>query len=102
MSINKLQFIELLGARLGVTRTESESFINNFIQIIYKTLNAGDDMNISGFGKFTTAHFKKRVGINPQSKKKLIILNHNTPKFRAGSAFKEAINFARMKPPFKT
>ena len=90
--MNKLQLTEQLAARLSITHTESERFLNTLITMIYEKLREGDKVNISGFGQFSVSHRHSRIGVNPRNpSQKITIPELNTPKFKAGEAFKEAI-----------
>jgi DNA-binding protein HU-beta len=90
--MNKLQLTEQLAARLGITHTEAERMLNTLTNLIYETLRGGDKVNISGFGQFSVSHRASRIGVNPRNpSQKITIPELNTPKFKAGEAFKEAI-----------
>jgi DNA-binding protein HU-beta len=90
--MNKLQLTEQLAAKLGITHSEAERFLNTLIQMIYETLRGGDKVNISGFGQFSVSHRASRIGVNPRNpSQKITIPELNTPKFKAGEAFKEAV-----------
>ena len=90
--MNKLQLTEQLAARLSITHSEAERMLNALITLIYDTLRGGDKVNISGFGQFSVSHRASRIGVNPRNpSQKITIPELNTPKFKAGEAFKEAI-----------
>lgn len=90
--MNKLQLTEQLAAKLGITHTEAERMTNALIALIYDILRSGDKVNISGFGQFSVSHRASRIGVNPrQPSQKITIPELNTPKFKAGEAFKAAI-----------
>lgn len=90
--MNKLQLTEQLAARLGITHSEAERFLNTLITMIYETLRGGDKVNISGFGQFSVSHRASRIGVNPRNpSQKITIPELNTPKFKAGEAFKAAV-----------
>lgn len=90
--MNKLQLTEQLAAKLSITHSESERFLNSLIAMIYEQLRGGDKVNISGFGQFSVSHRHARIGVNPRNpSQKITIPELNTPKFKAGEAFKEAI-----------
>ena len=90
--MNKLQLTEQLAAKLGITHSEAERFLNTMVGMIYETLRGGDKVNISGFGQFSVSHRASRIGVNPRNpSQKITIPELNTPKFKAGEAFKEAI-----------
>jgi DNA-binding protein HU-beta len=94
--MNKLELIDILAARLGVTHGEAERMLNIFINIIYEQLRSGGKVNISGFGQFVVSHRKARLGVNPRlPSQRITIPELNTPKFRAGEAFKEAVKLRK-------
>jgi nucleoid DNA-binding protein len=90
--MNKSDLIEQLAAKLSVTYTDAERMLNTFINLVYETLKNGDKVNISGFGQFSVSHRAPRIGVNPRNPtQKIQIPELNTPKFRAGEAFKDAV-----------
>lgn len=90
--MNKLQLTEELGARLELEHTKAERAVNALIAIIYEKLAGGEKVNISGFGQFSVSHRASRIGVNPRNpSQKITIPELNTPKFKAGEAFKEAV-----------
>jgi nucleoid DNA-binding protein len=90
--MNKLQLTEQLAAKLSITHSEAERFLNTLTQMIYEQLRGGDKVNISGFGQFSVSHRHSRIGVNPRNpSQRITIPELNTPKFRAGEAFKEAV-----------
>lgn len=90
--MNKLQLTEQLAAKLGITHSEAERMLNTLINLVYETLRGGDKVNISGFGQFSVSHRASRIGVNPRNpSQKITIPELNTPKFKAGEAFKAAI-----------
>jgi DNA-binding protein HU-beta len=90
--MNKLQLTEQLAAKLGITHSEAERFLNTLLTMIYDQLRTGDKVNISGFGQFSVSHRASRVGVNPRNpSQRITIPELNTPKFKAGEAFKEAV-----------
>lgn len=90
--MNKSELIEQLAARLSITSSEAERMLNGFINLVYEVLKNGGEVNISGFGKFMVSHREPRIGVNPrQPSQKITIPELNTPKFRAGEAFKDAV-----------
>lgn len=90
--MNKSDLIEQLAAKLSAPYTDAERMLNTFINLVYETLKSGDKVNISGFGQFSVSHRAPRIGVNPRNpSQKIQIPELNTPKFRAGEAFKDAV-----------
>ena len=92
--MNKLQFVEQLAVELGITSSEAQRFVNGLTKLIYNNLAADNSakITISGFGQFSVSHRASRLGVNPRNpSQKITIPELNTPKFRAGEAFKAAV-----------
>lgn len=97
--MNKLELTEILAARLSTTHSEAERMLNSLINIIYEQLRSGEKVNISGFGQFSVSHRAPRIGVNPrQPQQKIQIPELNTPKFKAGEAFKAAVKLRKSAP----
>jgi DNA-binding protein HU-beta len=93
--MNKIEFTEQLAAKLSITHTEADRMLTAFTTIIYETLRSGGRVNISGFGQFLVSHRAPRIGVNPQTKERITIPELNTPKFKAGDAFKKAVELRK-------
>jgi len=87
--------VEELAVNVRQTLTDTDRFLNHVFALIYKRLRDGDTINFSGFGKFSVSHRASREGVNPRTLEKITIPELNTPKFKAGEAFKQAIHLRR-------
>jgi nucleoid DNA-binding protein len=91
-----MQLIEQWAAVTGQVFSGAEKNINAFISLIYDHLRKGRVVNISGFGQFSVSHRAPRTGVNPRHpENKITIPELNTPKFKAGEAFKSAIKLRK-------
>ncbi len=94
--MNKKDLIEVLAARLSIPYSQAEKMLNTFIGLVYETVSEGKKLNISGFGQFSVSHRAARIGVNPRKpEQKITIPELNTPKFKAGEAFKEAVKLRK-------
>ena len=55
------------------------------------TLRSGEEIQITGFGKFYVREQKAREGVNPQTKEKMHIPASRVPAFSAGKGLKETV-----------
>ena len=62
------------------------------------TLSQGEDLLISGFGKFSVREKKARRGRNPQTKKSLIIASRKVLVFKTSGVLRQRINEGSEKP----
>ena len=90
--MNKAQLIEQIAKATKLTKVDCESALNQALDSIKKSVKRGDDVTLIGFGTFTRAKRKARLGRNPQTGKEIKIPAMTVPKFRPGREFK---NFVR-------
>ena len=65
MALTKVQTIEKVMKRNGFTRKKSTETIEILLELIKRSLESGEDVLISGFGKFCVKEKKERKGRNP-------------------------------------
>jgi len=89
--MDKKILIETISKKAGVSKTEAEEFLNILIEEIVKALSKGEEVVLTGFGKFVISQRKERMGINPKTKEKIKIPASKAPKFKPGSILREAV-----------
>ena len=89
--MNKQQLIEKIAADGHISKAQAEQILNVTVENIKKTVKKGDDVKIVGFGTFTKAKRKARLGRNPQTGKAIKIPAAWYPKFRPGAEFKASV-----------
>ncbi|MDM8524599.1 integration host factor subunit alpha [Desulfococcaceae bacterium HSG8] len=77
---------------LGFTKKRSIEIIENLLEIIKKELENGDDVLISGFGKFCVKNKRKRRGRNPATGEDLILRKRRVVTFKCSGKLREKIN----------
>jgi nucleoid DNA-binding protein len=89
--MKKKELIERIAERSDVPKSEAERYFEAFEQVVTEALKAGEDVRITGFGKFSVKERKAREGRNPQTGQKMKIAAQKVPAFSAGNALKQAI-----------
>ena len=89
--MNKAQLIERVAKETETTKAQTERMLDATIDIVRKSVKKGDEVKLVGFGTFTKAKRKARVGRNPQTGKAIKIPAAWYPKFRPGAEFKTMI-----------
>ncbi len=89
--MNKQQLVEKVAKTGGLPRSQIENILNILVDNIKKTVKKGDDVKIVGFGTFTRAKRKARMGRNPQTGKPIKISAGWYPKFRSGAEFRRTV-----------
>ena len=91
MSLTKNNIVENIH-RLGFTKQKSVEVIESLLEIIKSTLEKGNDVLISGFGKFCVKNKKKRRGRNPATGADLILKERQVVTFKCSGKLRNKIN----------
>src|SRR5947199_213041 len=94
---NKAQLIEARREGLGDKKAASEA-VDGLVDIIIRTVNKGEKVNITGFGVFEKRARAARTARNPRTGETVKVKKTNVPAFRAGTNFKEVISGAKKLP----
>lgn len=97
MTITKNKLIESVCRKLEFPKQESISTLESLLEIIKKTLESGEDILISGFGKFTVKDKKKRKGRNPQTGNDLILDARRVVLFKCSDKLRKNLNDQKKK-----
>src|SRR4028118_43824 len=89
--MNKTQLIEKIADEANASKSDAQKFFEAFTEVIQSELKSGNQIQITGFGKFYVPERDARQGINPQTKQRINIPASKVPKFTAGNALKEHI-----------
>lgn len=90
--MNKIELIKKLSSTSGVAQKNTKEVLNAMINVIKDTLIKGEEVKITGFGKFEVKERAQRVTINPRTQKKMIIPKSKVASFRVGKELKTAVN----------
>ena len=90
--MNKSELIEAIATTTESNKAEAGRALEAVLAAITSTLQAGEKVTIPGFGTFESRHRNARMGRNPQTGESIQIKESNTPGFKAGKAFKYALN----------
>jgi DNA-binding protein HU-beta len=95
--MNKTEFVEAIAKESGLTNADARKAVEAVISTVEKTLKKGDEIALTGFGKFSVSKRAARTGRNPQTGEAVKIKASKAPKFTAGAGLKTAVNGARKK-----
>ena len=89
--MNKTELIEQIAQRTDFSKAEAQRYTDTLEKVVGDALKGGEEVQITGFGKFYVQKREAREGVNPQTRKKMKIPASKVPAFSAGQGFKEAI-----------
>ncbi len=90
--MNKSELIDAVAGATGLSRNDAASATEAVLNTIIATLGRGDQVGLVGFGTFTVRERAARTGRNPQTGETIQIKASKSPGFKAGKAFKDAVN----------
>ncbi len=90
--MTKAEFIEKLASdeRIGSKKGAGDA-VEAILQTIMSSLSGGEDVNFTGFGKFSVNERGPRQGVNPRTGERITIPGGKVPKFSAGAGLKNAV-----------
>ena len=89
--MTKKEFVAVLGEKTGLSKKDTEVFVNAFIDTITQELASGGSVNLTGFGSFEVRSRKEKTCINPQTKEKMLVPATKSPAFKPGKALKDEV-----------
>ena len=90
--MKKAEFISVLAEKQKISKTEAERRLNAVLDCIQEALVSGEEVCITGFGKFRISDRKETKAFNPVTKEMVSVPAKKLPIFSAGSKLKAAAN----------
>jgi integration host factor subunit alpha len=91
MALTKADFAERLFDELGLNKREAKEMVEYFFEEIKSSLEHGEQVKISGFGKFELRDKSSRPGRNPKTGKEIPITARRVVTFRSGQKLKARV-----------
>ena len=92
MALTKADLIERIRSTNDLTKAQSTDIVETTIDIIKDTLSSGDDVLISGFGKFRVKQKTERKGRNPATGDDMMLTPRKVVTFKCSGKLRERIN----------
>jgi DNA-binding protein HU-beta len=89
--LNKGDLVGKIAKDVGLTKPQAEAAFNSLIGGVMSSLKKGQKVTIVGFGTFSVAKRKARMGRNPQTGTPIKIAARKVPKFASGSELKSVV-----------
>lgn len=92
MSLTKYKIAEQLQSGLGFSKERSLETVESMLEIIKSTLEAGEDVLVSGFGKFCVKEKDQRKGRNPSTGKDMMLKQRRVVTFKCSGTLRAKVN----------
>lgn len=94
MSLTKFDIIETINTRLGrsFSKNQASEIVEILLEIIKETLEDGEDVLISGFGKFCVKEKNARKGRNPATGDAMTLPKRHVVTFKCSHTLRDKVN----------
>ena len=92
MTLTKADLIQKVYQSHGLTKAQAADAVEAFLRITKNCLQSGEDLLISGFGKFNVKQKSARRGRNPQTGSELILSARKVVTFKPSGILRNRIN----------
>jgi integration host factor subunit alpha len=92
MTLTKAHIVEAVSNQVGFPMNHSSELVETLLEIIKSTLVSGEDVMISGFGKFCVKEKEERKGRNPATGADMILEPRRVVTFRTSGKLRDKIN----------
>jgi integration host factor subunit alpha len=92
MSLTKEKIINDIYNHVGLSKTRSRNVVENLFELMKQTLESGENLLVSGFGKFIVRAKAERRGRNPQTTEDLSLRARRVVVFKTSGVLRKKIN----------
>jgi integration host factor subunit alpha len=92
MTLTKAHLIDAIAEQNGFTKKQSTETVETILELIKSSLATGDDVLISGFGKFCVNEKRERRGRNPATGEDMMLRPRSVVTFRCSGILRKKIN----------
>ena len=88
----KSDIVNLVSEATGLTKVETETVLDGFIQSIIFSLEKGEKVELRGFGSFVVKKRKAREARNPATNEVVNLKDRYIPSFKVSKILKKRVN----------
>ena len=88
---NKAELVDRVAKKTQLTKKDVSAAVDALFETIQEALQAGEKVQVIGFGNFEVRERAARKGRNPQSGEEIQIEASKVPAFKAGKSLKDAV-----------
>ena len=92
MALTKHRIAEQIQSELGFPKNQSVEITESLLDLIKSSLESGDDVMVSGFGKFCVKEKKERKGRNPATGEDLMLKPRRVVTFKCSSKLRDKVS----------
>ena len=90
--MNKMALISAVAEKTGLSKKAVSAVLEEILTTITEQIKAGGEVNLTGFGRFSSRLRSARLGVDPLNPtQKIQMPAVQVPKFKAGKALKDSL-----------
>ncbi|TXD39528.1 integration host factor subunit alpha [Lujinxingia vulgaris] len=93
--MTKADIVDTVYEKVGITKREASDYVDTIFEVMKETLEDGEEIKVSGFGKFEVREKGERVGRNPRTGIEIVIPERRVLRFKVSQVLKDSINGKR-------
>ena len=83
--MNKTELVKKIAEKAEISQAQAKSVLEATLESVKEALQAGDSVQLIGFGTFSVSERAARTGKNPRTGEKITIAAKKVAKFKAGA-----------------
>lgn len=95
--MTKSELINVISAKTDLSHGDVRAVVDCMLDTITAKMDKGEDVTISGFGRFEVRHREEKHYVNPKTGEKKVLASTVTPGFKASGNLKKAVKEGRTK-----
>ena len=95
MALTKSHLIDAIAEQNGFSKIKSAETVETILELIKSALESGEDVLISGFGKFCVNEKGERRGRNPATGEDLMLAPRKVVTFKCSGKLRDSVNGER-------
>ena len=92
MALTKAGIVQTIAEQTELTKNQSQHAVETLMELMKKTLASGEDVLISGFGKFCVNEKAERIGRNPATGDSMMLSARRVVTFKCSSRLRDRCN----------
>jgi DNA-binding protein HU-beta len=90
-TVKKADLVSRIAEKSGLNKKQAEAALDAFVASVQEALQAGEKVQLVGFGTFEARDRAARTGRNPGTGEEIQIPASRVPAFKAGKVLKDAV-----------
>ena len=89
--MNKTELVDDIAQRTNLSKADASEILATVLEAIRDGLQRGQEVSITGFGKFHVVERPAHIGRNPRTGESIKVKASRTPRFNPGATLRQAV-----------